>query len=148
MISHLIVLFVGASVIGHGLMLLLSIAKWHNLLNSQSPVYDGDRQAPSDLSNLLPKGTDLDPDTWLMHHELMLAFLRRIANASNIQPKHIYKILQILVMNGFPPNVCIIRSLRYLEEKTGVGKAQTRKDTIVSTTSHRILRDAHSISQW
>jgi hypothetical protein len=33
----------GASVIGHGLMLLLSIAKWRNLLNSQSPVYDGNR---------------------------------------------------------------------------------------------------------
>jgi hypothetical protein len=49
-------------------------------------VYDGDRQAPPDLSNLLPDGTDLDPDTWLTCHELMLAFLRRIANASNIQP--------------------------------------------------------------
>jgi hypothetical protein len=58
MVSHLIVSFVGASVIGHGLMLSLSIAKWRNLLNSQSPVYDGDRQAPPDLSNLLPEGTD------------------------------------------------------------------------------------------
>jgi hypothetical protein len=67
-------------------MLSLSIAKWRDLLNSQSLVYDGDRQAPPDLSNLLPEGTDLDPDTWLMRHELMLAFLRRIANASNIQP--------------------------------------------------------------
>ncbi len=67
-------------------MLSLSIAKWRDLLNSQSPVYDGDRQAPPDLSNLLPDGTDLDPDTWLTCHELMLAFLRRIANASNIQP--------------------------------------------------------------
>ena len=67
-------------------MLLLSIAKWRNLLNSQLPVYDGDRQAPPDLSNLLPKGTDSDPDTWLMHHGSMLAFLRRKANASNIQP--------------------------------------------------------------
>ncbi len=67
-------------------MLLLSIAKWHNLLNSLSLVYDGDRQASLDLSNLLPEETDLDPDTWLMHHESMLAFLRRIANASNIQP--------------------------------------------------------------
>jgi hypothetical protein len=67
-------------------MLLLSIPKWRNLLNSQSLVYDGDRQAPPDLSNLLPEGTDLDPDTWLMHHESMLAFLRRIANASNIWP--------------------------------------------------------------
>ncbi len=67
-------------------MLLLSIAKWRNLLNSQSLVYDGDRQAPLDLSNLLPEETDLDPDTWLMCHESILAFLCRIADASNIQP--------------------------------------------------------------
>jgi hypothetical protein len=44
-------------------MLWLSIAKWRNLLNSQSLVYDGDRQAPPDLLNLLPEGTDSDPDT-------------------------------------------------------------------------------------
>jgi hypothetical protein len=50
-------------VIDHGSMLLLSIAKWHNLLNSQLPVYDGDKQAPPDLLNLLAEGTDLDPDT-------------------------------------------------------------------------------------
>jgi hypothetical protein len=55
------------------------------LLNSQLLVYGGDR-APPDLSNLLPEETDLDPNTWLMHHESMLAFLSRIANASNIQP--------------------------------------------------------------
>jgi hypothetical protein len=67
-------------------MLLLSIAKWRDLLNSQSSVYDGDRQAPPDLLNLLPEGTDLDPDTWLMRHGSMLAFLRRKANTSNIQP--------------------------------------------------------------
>ncbi len=67
-------------------MLLLSIAKRCNLINSQSLVYDGDRQAPPDFSNLLPEETDLDPDTWLMCHELMLALLRRIANASNIWP--------------------------------------------------------------
>ena len=69
MISRLIVPFVGASVIGHGLMLLLSIAKWHNSLNSQLLVYDGDRQAPPDLSNLLLEGTDLDPDTWMTRHK-------------------------------------------------------------------------------
>ncbi len=74
------------TVIGHGSMLSLSIAKWCNLLNSQSLVYDGDRQAPQDLLNLLPEGTDLDPDTLLMCHELILAFLRRKANVSNIQP--------------------------------------------------------------
>ncbi len=44
-------------------MLLLSIAKWRNLLTSQSLVYDGGKQAPPDLSNLLPEGTDSDPDT-------------------------------------------------------------------------------------
>ncbi len=67
-------------------MLSLSIAEWRNSLNSQLLVYAGDRQAPPDLSNLLPEETDLDPDTWLMHHEAILAFLRKIANASNIQP--------------------------------------------------------------
>jgi hypothetical protein len=44
-------------------MLLLSIAKWRDSINSQSLVYDGDRQAPPDLLNLLPEETDLDPDT-------------------------------------------------------------------------------------
>ncbi len=67
-------------------MLLLSITKWQDLLNCQSKVYDGDKQAPPDLSNMLQEETDLDPDTWLTCHESMLAFLRRIANASNIQP--------------------------------------------------------------
>jgi hypothetical protein len=62
MISRLIASFMGASVIGHGLMLLLSTAKWHDLLNSQSPVYVGDELTPPDLLNLLPEGTDLDPD--------------------------------------------------------------------------------------
>ena len=63
MISRLIASFVGVSVIGHGLILSHSIAKWHNLPNSQSLVYDGDRQALLDLLNLLPEGTDSDPDT-------------------------------------------------------------------------------------
>ncbi len=49
-------------------------------------MYDGDRQAQLDLLNLLPEGTDLNSDTWLTRHELMLAFLLRIANASNIEP--------------------------------------------------------------
>jgi hypothetical protein len=61
-------------------VLLLSIAKWRNLLNSQLLMYNGDRQAPPYLLNLLPEETDLDPDTWLMLHELMLEFLRGIAN--------------------------------------------------------------------
>ncbi len=83
MISRLIVSFVGASVIGHGLMLLLSIAKWNNLLNSQSLVYDGDRQAPPDLLNLLPEGTDLDPDIWLTRHKSIPAFPHRNTSASS-----------------------------------------------------------------
>ncbi len=71
------------SVIGNGLMLSLSMSKWHNLLNSQSLVYDSDRQeAPLDLSNLLPEGTDLDPDTWLTHHKSIPAFPHTNASAS------------------------------------------------------------------
>jgi hypothetical protein len=62
MVSRLIVSFLGESVIGHGSMLSLSIAKWRDLLNSQLPVYEGDRQAPPDLLNLFTEGTDSDPD--------------------------------------------------------------------------------------
>jgi hypothetical protein len=69
-------------VIGHGLMLSLSIAKWRDLLNSQSLVYDGDRQAPPDLLNLLPEGTDLDPDKELTYHKSIPAFPHRKASAS------------------------------------------------------------------
>ncbi len=47
-------------------MLLLSNAKWRDLLISQSLVCNGDRQAPQDLSNLLLEETDLDPGRWLM----------------------------------------------------------------------------------
>jgi hypothetical protein len=67
-------------------VLLLSIAKWRNFLNSQLLVYKGDRQAPPDFLNLLPEEVDSDPDTWMTRHESMLEFLLRIANASNIQP--------------------------------------------------------------
>jgi hypothetical protein len=55
-------------------MLLLSIAKWRDSLNSQSLVYDGDRQAPPDLLNLLLEGTDSDLDAWLMHHKSIPTF--------------------------------------------------------------------------
>ncbi len=51
-------------------MLSLSIAKWRDSLNSQSPVYVVDRQAPPDLLNLLLEGTDSDPDVWLMRHKV------------------------------------------------------------------------------
>jgi hypothetical protein len=67
----------GVSVIGHHIMLLLSIAKRRDLLNSQLPVYVGDRQAPPDLLNLLPEGTDSDPEIWLMSHKSIPAFPRR-----------------------------------------------------------------------
>ncbi len=50
-------------VIGQGLKLSLSIAKWWDTLNSQLLGYNGDRQAPPDLSNLILEGTDSDPDT-------------------------------------------------------------------------------------
>ena len=136
-------------------MLLLSIPKWRNLLNSQSLVYDGDRQAPPDLSNLLPEGTDLDPDTWLMHHVLIPPFLGRVANVSNIQHKiflkdlvHIYKILRVLDIIKFPPNVRIVRRLWYSEETSPkLEKPPTWKDTVAHTTSGRILRSVNSISQ-
>jgi hypothetical protein len=62
-------------------MLSLSIGKWHDSLNSQSLVYDGDRQAPPDLLNLLPEGTDLNPDIWLMRHKSIPAFPRMNASA-------------------------------------------------------------------
>ncbi len=71
------------AVIGHSSMLSLSIAKWRNLLNSQSPVYDGDRQAPPDLLNLFPEGTDPDPDEWLTRHKSILSFPRSNASASS-----------------------------------------------------------------
>jgi hypothetical protein len=62
-------------------MLSLSIGKWHDSLNSQLLVYDGDRQAPPDLLNLLPEGTDLNPDIWLMRHKSIPAFPRMNASA-------------------------------------------------------------------
>jgi hypothetical protein len=90
MISRLIVSFMGASVIGHGLMLSLSIAKWRDLLNSQLPVYVGDRQAPPDLLNLLPEGTDPNPDVWLMHHKSIPAFPHRNASRRSFGSKKFF----------------------------------------------------------
>jgi hypothetical protein len=66
-------------------VLLLCIAKWHDLLTSQPLVTNSDRQATPDLLNLLPEGADLDSGTWLTRHMLILAFQGRIANALNIQ---------------------------------------------------------------
>jgi hypothetical protein len=77
------------TVIGHGLMLSLSVAKWCNLLNSQSLVYVGDEQTPPDLLNLLPEGTDLDPDVWLTHHKSIPAFPRRNTDRRSFGSKKI-----------------------------------------------------------
>ncbi len=128
-------------------MLSLSIAKWHNSLTSQLLVYNGDRQAPPDLSKLLPEETDPDPDTWLTHHMSILEFLCRIANTSNIQLKiflkelvHIYKILQVLDTNKFPPSVCIVHKLLYLGEiSPELEKPPTWKDTGVRAPSSKSL---------
>ncbi len=68
-------------------MLLLSIAKRRDLLNSQLPVYVGDRQAPPDLLNLLPEGTDSNPDVWLMGHKSISAFPHRNASRRSFGSK-------------------------------------------------------------
>ncbi len=136
-------------------MLSLSIAKWRDLLTSQLLVYNGDRQAPPDHLNLLPEGTDLDPDTWPTRHMLILAFLCRIANASIFQQMiilkelvYIYKILRVLAITKFHPNILIVRGLWYTGEiSPNLEKPPTQKDTFVHTTLSRILRNVHSVSQ-
>jgi hypothetical protein len=65
-------------------MLLLSIAKRLDLLNSQLSVYVGDRQKPLDLLNLLPEITDSDPDVWLTRHKSIPAFPRRNASRRSV----------------------------------------------------------------
>jgi hypothetical protein len=105
------------SVIGHGLMILLSIAKWRNLLNSQSPVYVGDKQTPPDLLNLLLEGTDLDPDVWLTHHKSIPAFPHRNADRRSFGSKKIlleefvdtYQIQWIRNSYVFASNVHLVR---------------------------------------
>jgi hypothetical protein len=79
-----------STVIGHGLMLSLSIAKRRNLLNRQLPVYVGVRQAPPDLLNLLPEGTDSDPDVWLTRHKSIPAFPRRNASRRSFGSKRYF----------------------------------------------------------
>jgi hypothetical protein len=124
MISHLIASFVGASVIGHSLMLLLSIAKWRNLLNSQSLVYVGDEQTPPDLLNLLPEGTDLDPDEWLTCHKSIPAFPCRNADRRSFGSKKIlleefvdtYQIQWIRNSYALASNVHLVRWSCYSED--------------------------------
>jgi hypothetical protein len=118
------------AVIGHGLMLLLSIAKWRDSLNSQSLVYDGDRQAPPDLLNLLPEGTDSDPDTWVMHHKSIPAFPCRNTNASSNRrsfgSKKIlleefvdtYQIQRIWNSHVLTSNALLVRSSWYSRERS------------------------------
>jgi hypothetical protein len=117
MILRLIASFVGASVIDHGLMLSLSIAKWHDLLNSQLLVYVGDEQTPPDLLNLLPEGIDSDPDVWLMRHRSIPAFSRRDADRRSFGSKKIlleefvgiYQIQQIRISYTIASNVLLVR---------------------------------------
>jgi hypothetical protein len=124
MISRLIASFMGASVIGHGLMLLLSIAKWRNLLNSQSPVYGGDEQTPPDPLNLLQEGTDLDPDVWLTRHKSIPAFPHRNADRRSFGSKKIlleefvdtYQIQQIRNSYVLASNVLLIHWSWYLKK--------------------------------
>jgi hypothetical protein len=47
-------------------------------------VYVGDRQAPPDLLNLLPEGTDSNPDVWLMCHKSIPAFPHRNTLAEDL----------------------------------------------------------------
>jgi hypothetical protein len=117
MISRLIASFLGASVKGHGLMLLLSFAKWRNLLNSQSPVYVGDKQTPPDLLNLLPEGIDLDPDVWLTRHKSIPAFPCRNSDRRSFGSKKIlleefvdiYQIQRIRISCAFASNALLVR---------------------------------------
>ena len=46
-----------------------SIAKWHSLLKLKPLLYDGDRQAPLNLTNLLQRRRQMaDPSRWLTCH--------------------------------------------------------------------------------
>jgi hypothetical protein len=134
-ISRLIVLFVGVSVIGHCLMLLLSIAKWRNLLNSQSQVYVGDKQTPPNLLNLPPEGTDSDPDVWLTCHKSIPAFPHRNADRRSFGSKKklleefvdTYQIQRIRNSYALTSNVHLVRWSWYsdkihLPEHTGLRK--------------------------
>jgi hypothetical protein len=108
---------VAIDVIGHGLMLLLSITKWRDLLNSQSPVYVGDKQTPPDPLNLLLEGIDLDPDVWLTHHKSIPAFPHRNADRRSFGSKKIlleefvdiYQIQRIRISYVLASNVLLVR---------------------------------------
>ncbi len=132
-------------VIGHGSMLLLSITKWRDSLNSQLPVYDGDRQAPPYLLNCFKKEQiriqtqDWHVMSWYGHSYMEKPRYQIFSPICFLKESiHIYKITGILNMNKFPPNILNVRRLRYLGdisqafEKPGrnftrVGEAPTRK---------------------
>jgi hypothetical protein len=106
-------------------MLLLSIAKWHDLLNSQLLVFDGDRQTPPYLLNLLPEGTDSDPDIWLTHHNSIPAFPHMKASASlnrrsfgskRYEFVDLYQIQLIWNSHVLTSNAGLVRSPWYLEK--------------------------------
>ena len=62
---------------------------------------------------------------------------------------HIYKILRVLDITKFHPNVPIIRELWYTSEiSPELEEPPTWKDTVVHTTSCRILQVVHSASHW
>ncbi len=62
---------------------------------------------------------------------------------------HIYKILRVLDITKFHPNIRIVRGLWHMGEiSPELGKPPTWKDTIVHTTLRRILRNVHSTSWW
>ena len=90
-------------------MLLLSIAKWHELLNSQPPVYDGDRQAPPDLSSFQKEQIWIQIHDWLIMSQCWHSYVEKptdqIFNPICFLKEliYIYKITQILDMNKFPP---------------------------------------------
>ncbi len=110
-------------------MLSLSIAKWRNLLNSQSPVYVGDKQTPPDLLNLLPEGIDLDPDIWLTCHKSIPAFPRRNSDRRSFGSKKIlleefvdiYQIQWIRISYAFASNALLVRWPWYLDKDPFTG---------------------------
>jgi hypothetical protein len=87
-------------------VLLLSIAKWHNLLKDQLLVYDGDRQAPQDFLNLLPYRTDLDSGRWLTNCMSILAFLCRKASTSASRRSFGFKRYELVLrVKSLSPNI-------------------------------------------
>ncbi len=87
------------------------------------PVYVCDEQTPPDLLNLLPEGTDLDPDVWLTCHKSIPAFPRRNTDRRSFGSKKIlleefidtYMIQRIWNSYVLASNVLLIRWSWYSE---------------------------------